>query len=216
MRKSLILVAVLGCAAIGCGHVTHVRPTPEGRVAAEVELGGPLAKIGSRVLPLPLTTLGASYGIAPRADVSAHVHATTLAFGVAGLDVGGSYLAVEQTGAVPGVNLSSRLYGFTDLKGFRPYLEVTAAASYVLAERFTSYLSASSLVQTGGRPLLSFAAGEELAFGDFGIQAEFRWYEPELNTQYVVVDWLSIANQGGWGIVLGARLRFGQPKGATP
>ncbi|MBI3185005.1 MAG: hypothetical protein HYZ28_22930 [Myxococcales bacterium] len=161
------------------------------------------------MLPLPLTTVGASYGISERADLNAHLHGTTLAFGVAGLDAGGTYLAARQDGWVPALAVHGRLYGFTDLKAFRPYLELGGAASYLWRERFTSYLSANALGQAGAPPLLSFAAGEEVRLGRAALQLELRWFQPGIDTQRMAVDWLPLGRLGTWGVVLGTRVQLG-------
>jgi hypothetical protein len=208
VRVALFAVALL---AVGCGHLTKSRPTPAGQWAVEAALGGPLARVGDRVLPLPLSTLGATYGLS-NADVGAHAHLTTLAFGVAGVDVGGTYLPLEQDGARPALGVTGRLYAFTDLKAFRPYLEVTPAVSWLFAERFLSYVSASVLGQTGAAPQLSVAAGEEVLLGSqkgVSLQLEWRWYEPNHDTRFEAVDWIAIGGHGGWGVLLGLRVRFG-------
>ena len=58
------------------------------------------------------------------------------------------------------------------------------------------------------------AAGEEFQFGRWGLQVELRWYEPNVATKFAVVEWVSLAGQGGLGAVLGLRYRFGE--GARP
>ena len=143
----------------------------------EGAIGGPLVRVGA-VIPVPLSTVGARYGVAERADVAAHVHLTSLSFGVAGLDVGGSWLALAQDGAVPALSLGGRLYGFTSVLASRQappraYLEVSPTVSYLLGGRFLSYASATGLVQlAGGPPLLSLAVGEEVRLASWGVQLE--------------------------------------------
>ena len=198
----------------GCGLSTQVRPVPRGTVEVEAAAGGPLVRLGP-VIPVPLSTVGARYGVADRVDVAAHAHLTALTFGVAGLDVGGSWLPLEQRGAVPAVSLGGRLYGFAQVlteRGAAPraYLELSPTVSWLFAERFLSYATASGLVQfAGGRPLWSLAVGEEVALEPWGVQLELRWYEPATATRFAAVDWV---DAGGWGVlgaVLGVRYRFG-------
>jgi hypothetical protein len=163
---------------------------------------------------VPLTTVGASYGFHSRADVSAHLHLTTLVFGVAGLDVGSSYLLLFEDGAIPAVSISGRLYGFTDFQsGARAYLEGAATASYLFNQRFLTYLSVAPLIQFNAPPILSLAVGEEFQFGRWGVQIEGRWYAPNIGSQYQTVEWLGLAGQGALGVVLGLRYRFGEVEG---
>lgn len=200
--------------ATGCGLTTQVRPVPRGAVQVEGALGGPLVRVGP-VIPAPLSTVGARYGVAERVDVAAHAHLTSISFGVAGLDVGGSWLALAQDGAIPALSLGGRVYGFTSVLASRhapprAYLEVSPTVSYLLGERFLSYASATGLVQlAGGRPLLSLAVGEEVRLRRWGVQLEARWYQPDYATQFNAADWQGVAGMGALGAVLGVSYRFG-------
>ncbi len=193
--------------------MAKLRPTPRSQVAAELTLGGPFAKVGSAIIPLPLSTVGASFGIADHLDVSAHFHPTAAVFGIAGLDVGGSWQPLLQKGAIPAVTLAGSLFGFTDFKsGFMPYLELAATGSYRIAERFSPYLNVSTLVQINAAPLLAVGAGVEVEFGRFAIQAEFRWFSPNRNTYFNAVEWQAIGGFGAVGALLGFRYTFGEAK----
>ena len=193
--------------------MAKLRPTPRGQVAAEFTLGGPFAKVANAIIPLPLTTVGASYGIADHLDVSAHFHPTAAVFGIAGLDVGGAWQPLMQKGAVPAVTLVGRLFGFTDFQsGFMPYLELGATGSYRIAERFSPYLNVTTLVQINAVPLLAVGTGVELELGRFAIQAEFRWFSPNRPTLFNAVEWQSIGGLGAVGALLGFRYTFGEAK----
>ena len=166
--------------------------------------------LGGTPLPLPLSTVGASYGLGERYDVDGHLHVTSALFNVAGLDVGGSYLLLPEKWPAPALSASARVYGFSDFRtGTRAYLELTAAGSYLFKDRFLTYLSATSFLQLQGRPIFAVAAGEEVSLGAVGLQLEWRWYGMNRDMRYSAVDWLSIGPLGAWGVVLGARYRFG-------
>jgi len=204
---SLALVAVL---LVGCGHAAKLRPTPLGQVAVEAEVGGPFAKVGKDLYVLPLSTLGASWGVAQGVDVSAHLHPSAALLGVGGLDLGASWQPLLQRGAVPAVTLTGRLYGFTDFQtGFAPYLELGVAGSYQVAGRLSPYLDVSALVQTDAWPLLAAGAGLELELGRATLQAEFRWFGPNRSTRFNVVHWESIGGFGAYGVLLGVHVRLG-------
>jgi hypothetical protein len=209
MRLPLVLLSYVFLVA--CGHVTPVRPVPKDTVQIDVSVGGPLVSLGKLSLPVPLSTAGVRYGLGERYDVSAHAHLTSLTFGVAGLDVGTTYLARHQEGLFPALVVGGRLYGFGNLRDApRAYLELTGSASTLLGERFCTYVSASGLLQlAGGAPLWSLAVGEEVRLGRFGLQGEVRWYEPHVATRFQAVDWLAISGQGAWGFTLGVSFRPG-------
>lgn len=198
--------------AAACGHATKVRPTPKGQVEGSFEFGGPLGQVERINLPLPLSTVGASVGMGERWDLHGHLHPTALVFGVLGVDAGGDYLVLEEDGWRPALNLTGRLYAFTNFSDFRAYSQVDATASYLLGGRFLTYASVQALLQlAGGPPLLALAVGEEVQLGAWGLQAEIRWYEPGYNTVNVPTEWWSVGATGSLGIVIGVRRRFGGP-----
>jgi len=209
MRRYATLPFLL---AAGCGLSTHVRPVPKGALALEASVGGPAARLGPAAIPLPLSAVGASYGLAERVDLSAHTHLTTLAaFKLAGLDAGGTWLAVEQRGFVPAVALTGRGYAFTQFVGGTLwYAEVSATASYLLGERTLAFVTV-----TGQVDFLHSAfdwapgLGAEVKLGRFGLQLEARWYDPTYDVRTSSVSWLSPFKQGAVGLVLGASYRFG-------
>jgi len=211
-KAALLLLPLL--LASGCGLTTQVRPVPRGAVQVEGALGGPFVRVGP-VIPVPLSTVGVRYGVAERFDLAAHAHLTSLSFGVAGLDVGGSWLALAQEGAVPALTLGGRLYGFTSVLASRrvdprAYLEVSPTVSYLFGERFLSYASATGLVQlAGGRPLFSLAVGQEVRLEPWGLQLELRWYQPEAATRFNAADWQGLGGRGALGAMVGVRYRFG-------
>ena len=204
--------ALAACAlalASGCGHMSTLRPTPKGQVQAELAVGGPFARISNAPIPIPLSTVGARYGFHERADVHAHFHPTAAALGVMGLDVGGSLLALQQDGAVPDVTATARVYGFTDFKAFRPYLQVSGVVSWKLWGRVAPFFGADALVQFGASPLFALGAGLQAIFGRAFVQAEAKWFGVGHDTRYMVVEWLGPANVGAMGVVLGFGVRFG-------
>ncbi|MBI3182237.1 MAG: hypothetical protein HYZ28_08845 [Myxococcales bacterium] len=197
----------------GCGLITRARPTPRGVLAVEAALAGPAVVMGAPI-PLPLATAGASYGIAEKADLSAHTHLTTLAtYRLAGFDLGGSFLAMEQRGGAPAVSLGARGYAFTHFSdGALLYADASATASWLLRERFLSYVDLTaqwSLWEK--RVVLAPALGEEVQFGRLGLQLEARWHDPFYDTRGASAPWLSPFKRGAVGFAVGARYRFPSP-----
>ncbi len=196
--------------AVGCGHTAKLRPTAPGAVELEGALGGPLATVEGFTIPLPLTTVGASVGVSDRFDVGAHAHLTSLAFGVAGVDVGSTFLALEGQGAIPTVAVNGKLYGFLDVRHATRagYLELGGTASWKLGP-VSPYLNVAALGQVGAPVLPSVAGGLALELGRFQLQGELRWYQPLYDTRFVVVDWISVGGGGALGPMLSMSYRFG-------
>jgi len=208
MRPSAL--SVLAAALLACGHVSKLRPTPKGAIAAEAAFGGPVGMVESYTLPLPLLTAGASYGVHDRFDVDAHAHLTAALLGVAGVDVGSTGLLLEQGGAVPAVSLTGRLYAFANAQAFAPYFELTPVASWKLFDRYSAYVSGTALFQfLGGRPLFAVGGGGRAQLGASGLQLELRWYEPDYVSTNLPTRWYGVGPLGAWGFVLAYDYRFG-------
>lgn len=208
-RMRAYALSALLVVAVGCSHATRARPTPLGAYEVEAAVGGPLVDVGP-VIPAPMSSVGVRRGIHERGDVAAHLHLTHAVFGITGGDLDTTWRIWSEQGALPQLSLNSRFYAFNKEGEVSNYLEFTPSLSWLLGERYLTYLSASGLVQFAGGPMLfSFAAGEEIRFGRFSLLAELRWYDPGLVTAPVAVKWQPLFGRGGWGIVLGGSVRFG-------
>lgn len=189
-----------------------------GRLDAEVAVGGPMVAAGAPI-PLPLSTVGASYGIASRADVHAHLHPTPLiAFGTAGIDAGASVLLLEQLAARPAVTATARGYVFTDFAtAVWPYAEISITGSWRAGQRATPFVTLTTQYAFVDRAFSwSPGAGVELTFGRFAAGVELRWYDPTYGRSRTVVPWVSPGDAGALGLVLGARYRFDLMARAEP
>lgn len=209
MRGWLLLSLVLVSSA--CGLPAHVRPVPRGTLAVEAAVGGPAALLGNVPVPLPLSTVGASYGVAENVDVQAHVHLTPLLLGTAGLDLGATWLARPEQGWRPAISLTGRAYGFSDLSsGALFYGEAGAAASYMLGGRYLTYVSGRALYDALASDVLwAVGAGAQVPFRRFALQLEANWYWPSYDASASPVSWASVGGRGAFGLVLGASYRFG-------
>jgi hypothetical protein len=205
-RLGVVLGTFVG--ALGCGHVSPVRPTPQHELHLEADFGGPVASWGFP-FPAPHATVGASYGLTDRLDAKVHLQMTPLLAGVAGVDVGSTYLVFQEHPPLPALSVTGRLYGFTDFVNSAAYAEATATASYLIRERLLPYVSFTAFGQfAGGRVILSPSAGALYWFDRVGLQAEVRWYQPGVPTERAVVPWVGPGGQGALGFVLGVRWRL--------
>ncbi len=209
MRWLLITALVALCSA--CGLPAHVRPVPAGTLAVEGAVGGPAALLGGVPVPLPLATVGASYGVAERVDVHAHAHLTPLLLGTAGMDLGATWLALPEQGWRPALALTGRAYGFSDFSsGALFYGEASAAASYLLGERYLTYVSTTALYDAlAGDLMWAVGVGGQVPFNRFALQLEANWYWPTYDAAAAPVSWASPGGRGTLGLVVGASYRFG-------
>ena len=205
MLRVVSLAALL--ALTGCGLNAHVRPLPKGTVAVEAAVGGPALLLSGAPVPLLLSTVGARAGLTNRLDVSLHTHITTLAaFKLFGLDLGMGWLLFDQKGAIPAVDLSARIYLFTDFVQAQPAGELSVSASWLLGEHVMPYLNFTVWVDgLSGAAHLAPGIGVEFRVGRFAIIPEVRWYAPETSASGASVEWLSPGKQGAIGLVLGGR-----------
>ena len=207
-RGVALVLAVFGT---GCAHMATLRPAPKGELEVDLSVGGPMLKLFNAPIPAPLSAVGVRYGVHDRVDVQAHYHPTASVLGVLGLDVGSSVWAVKGEKGIPDVTATARLFGFTDFKAFRPYLQLGGVASWRLWNRVAPYLGVDGLVQFGAAPLFAVAAGLQGIFGRFTAQLEAKWFGVGIDTRYMVVDWISPGGIGAIGVQFGFGYRFGGP-----
>lgn len=217
MRRAL-LVGLFAVSLAGCGVATRVRPVPKGALVVEGSAGGPLVNAGAPI-PLPLSSVGAAYGLADRLDVQGHLQLTPLAaFGVWGADVGASYLAREQDAGIPTVTVGLRGYAFTDFKsGLWPYLDASGTASWKLGERWTPFVTLTGMYAAVDRRVLwSPGAGLQVKMGRFDLSTELRWYDPTYRPGGTVVPWIAPSGAGALGLVLGLQYRASERENPNP
>jgi len=216
MRAWPLAIGLLG---FGCGLSTQVRPTPRGVLVVEASVGGPAAITGGVPVPVPLSTIGVSWGFTQRSDLSTHLHLTTLiAQKVAGFDVGGSWLMLETKGARPGLTFGWRGYLFTDFESpALGFVDASLTASWNLSRRFVPFISVTTQLSSLGLAVdVSPAVGVQLRFSRFSLQAEVRYFAPNQDARGAAVAWLSPYKRGAVGLVIGGRYALADGLLANP
>jgi hypothetical protein len=198
---------------VSCGSVATVRPLEPEERALSFSVGGPVAEVpGIANLPLPYSVLRYRWGILNRLEGHIGVHTTMAFFGTLGVDVGLSYLLLDQKGWRPaicvGVNPTAWINPFNrDGVGARP--EAEAAASWYLSPRLLFYTGAQAFFQLE-EPYVPWAAliGTEVRVGKaIGLGVEVKWYATLEDSDFRVVGFpLSPADQGALGAVVGINL----------
>ena len=206
----LSLLAALSLMLTGCASITHVRPVPRGALVAEASAGGPLAQVGIPI-PLPLTSVGATYGLLERLSVHAHVQPTPLLFRALGGDVGATGLVWEQREALPALTASGQVNVLTDFRTASWWTaDASLTASWLLGERWMPYVTATGQVDFLNQLFhLAPGVGAQVLLDRWTLQAEARLYAPTRRSDIAAVPYVGLAGHGAFGLVLGAGYRFG-------
>lgn len=136
LRPPLFFLAAIAALLAGCGATMPVRVLDDGESRLVASLGGP---ISTSVVPTGLTpyaTLGLYHGLDSTTTIGGSIHATMLAFGVAGVDVGMAHRVLRQEGARPELTASIQALVFTDFHTFgssRIWPNASLSASWDIA-----------------------------------------------------------------------------------
>ncbi len=199
-------------------RLAWIAPLPEGAVAVNASLGGPVVDYFGGYKPLPLTAVGASYGLDGRATLHGSLLPTQLVlFGVFGAEIGASYEVFAPDGPRPRLMVDASLWVFaggrnptasTDLNpsagGFRLFPDVQTLVSWPVG-RHTIFTGANHFVQPF--PKLAYfpspMGGVELRFGRIGLQPELRWVGWWRDTEMLSPQWLAPGQQGALSFQFG-------------
>lgn len=205
----------------GCSTVHGVRPIGKGKVAVEGTLGGPMTKVFGAYIPLPLTTVGATYGLDDRTDVHAALHPTAAAVaGVAAIDAGVSRELVAWQGARPRVMADATAIGAGGDAtsagpegGFALFLQPTVTASWDWgkARRQSFYTGLTGFSQIVPTPHLlgAWVLGNRFAVKRTSLTTELKWIAPYASSEPIVPEFVSPGSQGAVSFQLGLGYTFG-------
>lgn len=208
VRAGFLLVLGL---LTGCATLTHVRPVAPGALVAEAAVGGPLVQLGTVPVPLPLTSLGATYGLLERLSLHAHVQPSPLLFGAIGGDVGATGLLLAQREGWPALAASGQVNVLTDLRtGAWWSADASLTASWLLQDRWLPYVTLTGQGDFLNRLFqIAPGAGAQVVLGPWTLQAEARLYAPTRRSDLAAVPYVGFAGRGAFGLMFGAGYRFG-------
>ena len=217
----IAVIAVVWCS--GCMTMTGARPLEPGEHQVGATLGGPMVNVGGIVTPLPNIVIEGRHGVAKpldrNLDVNYGLNATALAFGIAQLHVGGSFMVFEAGGF--GLSVTDRVFFASNVistsdkaPGTRTLWganQTELTASYMLGQQLV-YLSLSEYLDFGAPSLLLtpalgfvFDPGKE---GGLMPSLEFRYYAVNRFPEASSADWFP-GDRGALGVGLGLGYRFG-------
>jgi hypothetical protein len=208
----------------GCSINHGVRPLGKGKAAVTGSLGGPIVEVFDAPIPLPMTRIGARYGVSDRSDVHLGLHPSMYGFfRLVGVDAGASYLLAPQLGARPAVNLDGTLLfvgGDTaegdPRGGSRLFADASALASWSWGERGNlAYTGAEFFAQP--RPWGLYAApvvGNRFQLGEhLGLSLEAKWWNPWVDAEDLTLHYIAPGQQGAISLQAGLTVTFGGEEG---
>ncbi len=224
--RSTPLVLSLGLAALaltGCSTVHGVKPVGKGVVRPELSFGGPITEVYGAPIPIPLTQLGATYGVDDKTDVHVAWHSSAAAFyNLFGADVGASRELVSWAGARPRVMADLTLLAFAGDNepggaegGFRLFVQPTATASWDWGKhrRETTYVALTAMFQPfpSVHVVPALAVGNQWALGRrLSLTTEVKWISFYKSNLPVVPTYYAPGNVGAIGFNLGLGYAIGR------
>ncbi|MCP4809372.1 MAG: hypothetical protein GY913_11660 [Proteobacteria bacterium] len=210
--------------SLACSASHGVRPVGQGNHAVEVSVGGPVARLGGKPIPIPLSTVGWRYGVHDRSDVHLRLQPTAAALGIWAGDVGASWMLLDQEGRRPAVVTEGSLLVSGNAAGFRTWGELETLASWELGEkRHLVYGGADLLLQparanTDYLPTRRVLAGPVLgarwmAGERLGIATAVTWWEPWTDSEALTAYYYSPGQQGAVSLELGLHVVLPQRGG---
>ncbi len=215
----LALVLSLGS---GCALSHGVRPIGEKKVAIDASLGGPIADYMGGKKPLPLSMVGATYGLTDKTNLHGGLYPSSLAmFGLVGFEMGASHLVVQPDGPVPALMVDGTLVAFAGNMasgppdgGFRAFLQTSLMASWAYGQNeHLIYTGPEFITQPSPfRSIPGWAVGHRFNAGRWGIGTELGWLAPFWDNLPPVVEYVGIGGRGALSFNLGVSVALGGKK----
>ena len=207
---------------LGCAPTHVVRPLEKGTVAVTGTLGGSIFDNFGYPLPVPNTTIGASYGVTEKLTGYASFYPTSAAFGVLQFDLGACYGILQPDGWRPGVSVTPGLNLAGDVweSHFKlwPQLDANAYWNYGKRRNF-AYVGLSSWYELAGKRahgqdqpqfiLPGFQIGHTFGGERFDFTTELKVNNVVKSNRDLTVSWWGLGSQGALGIYFGFTKRFG-------
>lgn len=218
---SLVAVASAGILFVGCAAHTNLTPLGEGRLAPHVGIGGPIVEAFETHIPVPYLMAGVDYGVRDNVNLNGGVHLLSLAYGVAGVEIGAAWFPLENEGWQPTLGVGPRLFAFASTKGgvddrFLVYPALSASAAWNAGPRML-YAGADLAVPLS-RPEYDEEAKSVILSPFLGVRwnvgkrlallTELKWHGANIQTEKVVTGYTSIGRNGAVTPLIAIQRRF--------
>jgi hypothetical protein len=219
MYRLIFLITVIGLWS--CNTTRVVKPLEKGELQAGANLGGPLFKLGSAPLFMPLSSLHAAYGCKEHTTAFASLHTTALLFGVLQTDLGITRQLIQQNNYIPGISVSPIANMMIDRWdgrfSFFPQLDINAYWNYRSKPHFF-YTGLNNWFEFRNKRahgetqptfiLPTLHLGHQWCKSKYNIQLELKYIGFTQPNQPVVVNYISPASTGTLGIYFGINRKF--------
>jgi hypothetical protein len=224
-RSASLIAAALAWMWMGCATTSLVRPLGRGNTRLSGSTGGPIAVVGGKPIPVPLTTLGLAHGVRDDLDVQAEVHPFAALFSpgdgsipILGMDLGAAWHPIP--GARRALTLGASAYGFTNRLDALVFADLWIGAGAAPTPWFSfaggfhnSFRLAATDPTLAERPIWAPTAFLQLAVRPFSgrvtIDLEGRWYAFTQNGTILVPSYVTIGDLGAIGVLVGVHFQWG-------
>ncbi|MDH5544687.1 MAG: hypothetical protein OEZ43_03775 [Gammaproteobacteria bacterium] len=219
MRTIVVLVLLLS--SIACTNSRVVKPLHTGQLEAGLDVGGPIFRFGDNFIPMPLSSLSASYGLKPDLTLYGGWHTTAAAYGVAQIDLGVLKEILPPDGMLPGVSFAPALNLMVDRWEFAyaayPSIDMNL---YWLAFEGPDYFYVGmanwfelrqARAHGEDQPthwVPALHAGYSWLPGRLRLTAEAKYLAPFSSNKNIAVEYLGPLDYGTLGIYLSMGYRF--------
>jgi hypothetical protein len=213
----IVIFAVLWCNS--CSTVRQLRPLNRGQSAVSASVGGPITRVGSAYIPLPLLSVGYNYGLINQMlDVEAGVHLTQAVYSLMQLEIGANYRPWLRKRFRPGLMVTPKFFFVTNFQEFKFYPDLGLTLQWQPKQYWYIYTGLDNFFELSKTrhdgntqnnhwfivPYLGIDMGNKR----WGFQFEPRIYIPNLSNGQRAVKNFGLGDHGILGLFIGAHHIF--------
>lgn len=219
---------LLGAALLsaGCSASRSLEPLKKGTGSLTASFGGPINADLGAAIPLPISSVGYMHGLDGKTNVYGAFYPSGLVFfGVPGIDVGISREVLTPEKARPRIMLDAVLYGFAgDAQagqapppGVRVWTDFASSFVWPVGNHLV-FTKVDLFVQPGPafNAYLNPHVGARLNIKRVGLQVEYTWWGPWVNTRFMQPVWIGPGKTlGASTIQFGLNIKLGNQEDET-
>ncbi|NQT25692.1 hypothetical protein HQ585_10075 [candidate division KSB1 bacterium] len=204
-----------------CAAYTSLQPVGKDRITGNFSIGGPIISAFGTRIPVPYGTAGLNYGLSDQTNLNSNLHMLSLAYQVAGLDVGVTWFPVQNEGWIPTIGLAPRCLMLMSLKSdvtsrFRAYPLVTTSALWKKGNGhiYTGLdiiipFSEADYDDEAVSIIFSPFAGYRLPLSDrLNLLTEIKWMGANVESDQLAVEYVPVNGYGAVTTLFSIERRF--------
>lgn len=224
MKVLNIIIIGIVLTITSCAPSRFVEPLQKNELAVGGNLGGPLIKFGSAVIPLPVSAVEVGYGLDTNLTIHGGIHTTALVFNNFQMDFGCTYKFLNQKkytpnlSVTPGVNFifdlndkNSKIWPLLDLNAYWNYGRNRSYFYSGFSNMFELSKTMANDQPQKQRWLLSPQIGHVLKnkTGKIQFTSEIKFLGLNQSNAYAFLPYASLTGKSGaTGVYLGFRYIF--------